>query len=540
MSNLKYRNFSGNIITGNRLSQNDLSDYSNYGEYGPPNHNRGKLIRQLEMTPTPNFVNIKRSSKYGNIRESQNSILNNQNKIPNNNNFINGKMYNGNYNENIQMGDETAIFKENGFGSRGSEYSNQNNYNNKNNFFKKQRNNSLSSLNDINNNDSMLSRKNMLTLKERNPSAGLPLKLNEANSIILPKISPISQANQNSSNKNANKNLNNIRNKNNISISNSEKSNKEVEVSIYFFGEADYCLRFFLKKQEWEIIHYTTQLSRQIGLLRYSGICSLPSYRIILSGGCKKETDGPSNLFLLINSKNINDIKNLKIMPKKKYHHGCIFLNNNIYIIGGYDHIDRNNVIPSTLKTVERFNLSKNQWQNLHGLNEARACFGQCIFNGQIFVFGGLYNDSTLQSIERYDEESNVWSLYHIKLPMKLAKCGIINLDSKNILILGGSDENFVPINNVFKCKLDSDNDKNVWSSEPEMICPRTTGNTCFLWKKNIYVFGGSSTNFFEKFDSETKNWETIENYLSVIKSSNIDNILTNFSCALNYYSVIP
>ena len=57
---------------GNRLSQNDLSDYSNYGEYGPPNHNRGKLIRQLEMTPTPNFINIKRSSKYGNIRESQN------------------------------------------------------------------------------------------------------------------------------------------------------------------------------------------------------------------------------------------------------------------------------------------------------------------------------------------------------------------------------------------------------------------------------------------------------------------------------------
>ena len=536
LPNLKYKNYSGSNIINNKLSQNELSDYSTFGEYGSPNHNRGKLLRQLDMTPTQNFINIKRSSNFGNPKESQNSVLNNQNIISNNN-YMNGKMYNGNYNDNIQPREETAIFKENGFGSKGSEYSNKNNYN-KNNFFQRQRN-SVNSLNDINNNnDSMISRKNMLVLKERIPSAGLSLKLSESNAIILPKISSVSQANKNSSNKNLNKN--NIRNKNNISNSNSEKSNKEVEVSIYFFGEADYCLRFYLKRQEWEIVRYTNQLSKQIGFLRYSGICSLPSYRIIISGGCKKETDGPSNLFLLINSKNINDIKNLKIMPKRKYHHGCIFLNNNIYIIGGYEHIDRNNSIPSTLKTVERYDLSKNQWQNLHGLNEARACFGQCVFNGQIFVFGGLYNDSTLQSIERYNEESNIWSLYHIKLPMKLAKCGIINLDNKNILVLGGSDDNYVPINNVFKCKLDSDSDKNVWSSEPEMICPRTTGNTCFLWKKNIFVFGGSSTNFFEKFDLDNKNWESVQNYFSIIKSSNDDNILNNFICALNYYSVFP
>jgi hypothetical protein len=375
-------------------------------------------------------------------------------------------------------------------------------------------------------------------LKERNPSAGLPLKLNESNAVILPKIAPSTNSKNvgNTSKKNSLKNLNSINN------SDSEKSNlnKDIEDSVYCFGEADYCLRFYLKKKQWELISYTNQLSRQIGLLRYSGICSLPSYRIVISGGCKKENDEPSNLFFLVNSKNINDIKNLKNLPKKKYYHGCIFLNNNIYIIGGYEHFDRNNAIPSTLKTVERYNLSKNQWQNLHGLNEARACFGQCVFNGQIFVFGGSYNSSALQSIERYDEDSNVWSIYHIRLPMKLAKVGIVNIDNKNIFVIGGSDENLVPVNNVFWCKFDSDNDKNVWSIEPDLICPRTTGNTCFLWKKNIFVLGGSTTNFFEKYDMNNKKWETVENFFSVVKSSNVEKILTNYSCALNHYPAFP
>ena len=544
LPNIKYKNYNNNLNNNinNKLSQNELSD-SVFGEYGPPNHNRGKYLHQLEMTPTVNFLNVKRSSKYGNIKESQNSLFNtpNNNININNNNYVNGNNYNGNYNENIKEDEETAIFKENGFDSRGSEYSNLNNKNynfNQSKAMKRERNKSFGSLKDINNNnDSILTRKNMLILKERNPSAGLPLKMNEANAIILPKIMPLPQSNHNSSKKNIR--INSKRN-NNISNSNSEKSNKEIEDSVYFFGEGDYCLKFYLKRKEWEIINYTTQLSRQIGLLRYSGICSLPSYRIILSGGCKRENDNPSNIFLLINSKNINDVKNLKNIPKKRYFHGCIFLNNNIYIIGGYDHFYRNNAIPSTLKSVERYNISKNQWQNLHGLNEARACFGQCLFNGQIFVFGGLYNESALQSIEKYDEESNVWSIYHIKLPMKLSKIGIINLDNKNILVIGGNDENFVPINNVFKCKLDSDSDKNVWSNEQEMICPRATGNTCFLWNKNIFVFGGSSTNYFEKYDLNIKNWEAIENFYPIINSSNIENIITNYSCALNHYPAFP
>ena len=524
--NLKYRNYSGNINVNNinyRLNQNDLND-SNYGEYGLPNHNRGKYIRQLEMTPTATFSNVKRSSKYGNFKESPNNYSNvPNNNINDDNNYVNGKNYNGNYIQNMQVSEGKGIFKENGFGSRGSEYSNHNNY-------KRQRNNSFGSLNE--NNSSIIQRKNMLELKERNPSVGLPLKMKEVNAIILPKISPLPQNNQESSNKNINKN--NIRYKNS---SDSEKSNKEIEDSVFFFGEADYCIKFYLKNQEWELIPYKNQLSRQLGFLRYSGVCSLPSYRIILSGGCKKETDEPSNLFFLINSKNINDIKNLRNMPKKKYYHGCVFLNNNIYIIGGYEHYDRASSIPSTLKTVERYNLSKKQWQNLHGLNEARACFGQCVFNGQIFVFGGLYNGSTLENIEKYDEESNVWSIYHIKLPMKLAKPGIVNIDNKKIYVIGGNDENYIPVNNVFICKLDSDNDKNAWSSEQDLICPRNTGNTCFLWKKNIFVFGGSSTNYFEKFDITENKWENIENFSSIINSSNVETILTNYCCVLNHYS---
>jgi hypothetical protein len=234
------------------------------------------------MTPTATFSNVRRSSKYGTFKDSPNNYANIPNNyINDNNNHVNGKNYNGNYNQNTPAAEGQGIFKENGFGSRGSEYSNHNNYNNN---YKRTRNNSFGSFNE--NNNSILQRKNMMVLKERNPSACLPLKMNEA--IILPKISPLPKNSQNSSNKSLNKN--NIRYNNN---SDSEKSNKDIEDSVYFFGEADYCLKFYFKNRNWELISYKTQLSRQIGFLRYSGVCSLPSYRIILSGGCKKETDEP-------------------------------------------------------------------------------------------------------------------------------------------------------------------------------------------------------------------------------------------------------
>ena len=123
---------------------------------------------------------------------------------------------------------------------------------------------------------------------------------------------------------------------------------------------------------------------------------------------------------------------------------------------------------------------------------------------------------------------------------MKLAKAGIINLDNQNIFVIGGRDENLEPVNYVFKCKFNSNNNKNIWSKAPDMIYPRTPGNACFFWKMKIFVFGGSSTNDFEKYDLNNNNWETIENFYSIIKSSNVEKILSNYSCVLNHYRLFP
>ena len=68
-NSLKYKNYSGNTIYNYRLSQNDFSD-SNYGEYGPPNHNRGKFIRQIEIRRDEDYfidiTNIKFEKQYFN------------------------------------------------------------------------------------------------------------------------------------------------------------------------------------------------------------------------------------------------------------------------------------------------------------------------------------------------------------------------------------------------------------------------------------------------------------------------------------------
>ena len=71
------------------------------------------------------------------------------------------------------------------------------------------------------------------------------------------------------------------------------------------------------------------------------------------------------------------------------------------------------------------------------------------------------------------------------------------------------------------------------------MICPRTTGDSCFYWNKNIYVLGGSVKGICEKYDMINKKWEMIDSFYSLIQSSKIENVLTNFSCVLNFY-VLP
>ena len=379
-------------------------------------------------------------------------------------------------------------------------------------------NNSIN-LDNINNNNrynnnvnldrnSFIESRNKFKLKNRIPSAGSRNNTVSNSIISLPKI-----------------NTSNINNGNYLN-----------EISIYFFGEAEYCMRYIINISKWEIIYYSNEKSRLLGSLRYSSICSIPGQKMILTGGCKSKNDEPSNNTFEINSNNINEVNILQPMISKRYGHCLIYLNNNIYSIGGYNHIDRKEEsVLSTLKKCEKFNIKKNKWELISNLNHPRAFFGSLIFKKNIFVFGGMYNDQLLSSIEKYDINTNVWSTYPIKLPEKLAKMGIINYN-EIIFIIGGINENYKTINTIYQGKFDLKNDNNNWFKGKEMIYPRATSNSAFYWENNIYVFGGSIEGICERYDFGNKKWNIFDSYLTVIKKNNLDNVIKNFSCTFNYF----
>ena len=144
-----------------------------------------------------------------------------------------------------------------------------------------------------------------------------------------------------------------------------------------------------------------------------------------------------------------------------------------------------------------------------------------------------MYNEKILSSIEKYDIYNNTWITYHIKLPEKLAKTGLINFNNE-ILILGGITENYNVSNKVYSIKIDGKN--NEWKFDSEMICRRATSASSFYWDGFIYVLGGSSEGICEKYDLSTGKWEIFESYFSSIKEYKIDGTIKNFCCCLNYF----
>jgi kelch-like protein 10 len=62
------------------------------------------------------------------------------------------------------------------------------------------------------------------------------------------------------------------------------------------------------------------------------------------------------------------------------------------------------------LNTAERYDYQTNQWSMIAPMNEKRCSAGGAVLNGKIYITGG-YNDRVLNSAEVYDPEVNQWTL---------------------------------------------------------------------------------------------------------------------------------
>jgi len=197
------------------------------------------------------------------------------------------------------------------------------------------------------------------------------------------------------------------------------------------------------------------------------------AHLVYMFGGSIMSTGGDSGgVFGYLSSAEIIKINleelNYETLPvqllEKRSHHAVVELDGQMYIIGGeFDNCASDG--PSVLyNTCEKYDPETNSVENIASLAIARKEHCACVFNGKIFVLGGVSGDGTaIKSVEIYCPTSRSWSSGRNMVKCRRgAKAAVIK---GKLYVIGGSQtdsiERYDPANG------------GKWSIEKQMRFPR-------------------------------------------------------------------
>jgi hypothetical protein len=110
----------------------------------------------------------------------------------------------------------------------------------------------------------------------------------------------------------------------------------------------------------------------------------------------------------------------------------AVYLNGNIYLIGGDDRI---NPLPSgNIPQVEILNLSNNQVSFGANMPNPRSELGLVVANNKIYAIGG-YNGTATNCVDEYDPVTNIWTA---KTPMPTPRSVFCAAAVNNIICCAG------------------------------------------------------------------------------------------------------
>ncbi|XP_065223954.1 kelch-like protein diablo [Planococcus citri] len=148
-------------------------------------------------------------------------------------------------------------------------------------------------------------------------------------------------------------------------------------------------------------------------------------------------------------------------------------------------------------------------WQEMAPMTTPRSEFGLAVLDGYIYAVGGWEGSYRLDSMERYDPNSNTWTMVH-KLKMAVTSAAVVAYDRMLYVAGGAVYEEGDGIN----CLLRYDPRTETWSELPPMLIARSGAATCVL-DGYIYVIGGwhastEYTNRVERFNVKCNRWEKV------------------------------
>ena len=89
---------------------------------------------------------------------------------------------------------------------------------------------------------------------------------------------------------------------------------------------------------------------------------------------------------------------------------------------GGYEH-------GGVSRSVFRFDLGNNQWEQARSMNEVRIRHSSCVLKNKLYVFGGYDDSGLLQSLDVLDVESSTLEVLDVESSLQSSfRWSLINL----------------------------------------------------------------------------------------------------------------
>lgn len=187
-----------------------------------------------------------------------------------------------------------------------------------------------------------------------------------------------------------------------------------------------------------------------------------------------------------------NNIRRISVtnLPNSLSHMQCVLVKNNfLYVIGGC--LSQCAHGESAVNQAYRYDPRLNKWTNICSMLDKRAYFYACalIARGKefIFSFGGKNRDGSLSSVEKYDLNSNTWSLGQAMPSAYYAHTGAV-LNNLAYISGGYTHGHFTPDLHSFNPNT------NQWEERRPMNVSRGWHSMCVA-NELLYVFGGCFLN---------------------------------------------
>jgi N-acetylneuraminic acid mutarotase len=215
-------------------------------------------------------------------------------------------------------------------------------------------------------------------------------------------------------------------------------------------------------------------------------------------------------------------------LPHPRGHLSCELWGKEIFVVGGLGDMNHHFIE----NRVDVLHTESGEWslgipieissRNITG----RYGFASCISGDELFIIGGTFDvGSSTNDLQKFNMRSKIWSQL-APVPIPIANSTAVLID-KTIYLFGGTPDHWdLPIQTVFKYDIET----NSWSENSSMLPIKLSRVAACSFDGIIYVFGGQKSpikSYKQKetssavflFDPQTNYWQEVSSMYTGLSS---------------------